>query len=161
MARRLVSDDQKMFRVVVIARQRRDNPKWERGNLASPRFLWDGPEYTTAYGPFPTLGGARGQLTFRTVDVNGTPLDGVVSGRIEQGHTTWAPVDERGPAATPSDRLARIAEAHAKYVAFGGLTSGECRECGESWPCPTYAWATTDRDPLATWDPADDEPTEG
>ncbi|MFE5912063.1 hypothetical protein ACFQ6B_23680 [Streptomyces wedmorensis] len=99
MARRFVSDDKQMFRVVVIARQRRDNPKWERGNIASPRFLWDGPEYTTTYGPYNSLGGARGQLTFRTVDVYGTPIDGVVSGHIEEGHTTWTPVDQQPPPA--------------------------------------------------------------
>ncbi|MEU8805036.1 hypothetical protein [Streptomyces anthocyanicus] len=94
MARRLVSDDQKMFRVVIVARQRRDNPNWERGNLASPRFLWDGPEYTTAYGPYNTPGAARGQLTFHTVDVYGKPREGVVSGHIEQAHTVWAPADQ-------------------------------------------------------------------
>ncbi|WP_432091054.1 hypothetical protein [Streptomyces sp. NRRL F-5630] len=57
----------------------------------------------------------------------------------------------------PADRLARIAEAHSKDAASGGMTSGDCAECGHPWPCPTYTWATTDRDPLATWDPADDE----
>lgn len=94
MARRLVSDDQQMFRVIVVRRQRRDNPQWERGNLASPRFLWDGPEYTSAYGPFPKLGTARGQLTFHTVDAYGNPQHGVVSGHIEQAHTVWTPVGE-------------------------------------------------------------------
>lgn len=59
--------------------------------------------------------------------------------------------------AGPPARLARIAEAHSKDVGPGGLTSGDCTECGHAWPCPTYTWATTDRDPLATWDPADDE----
>ena len=54
--------------------------------------------------------------------------------------------------------MARIAEAHRKYVGDSGLTSGDCIECGEPWPCPTNVWATTDRDPMATWDPADDEP---
>lgn len=57
----------------------------------------------------------------------------------------------------PADRLARIAAAHSKYVAGHGMTNGDCNECGDRWPCPTYTWATTDRDPLATWDPADDE----
>lgn len=56
-----------------------------------------------------------------------------------------------------ADRLARIAEAHSKNQTTGGMTSGLCNECEQLWPCPTYAWATTDRDPLATWDPADDE----
>jgi hypothetical protein len=93
MARRLVDDDHQMFRVLIVARQRRDNPNWERGNLDSPRFLWDGPEYATAYGPYNTLGAARGQLTFHTVDTDGNPRSGVVSGHIEQASTVWTPAD--------------------------------------------------------------------
>lgn len=54
-------------------------------------------------------------------------------------------------------RLGRIADAHRKHVGAGGLTDGLCTECDHPHPCPTYVWATTDRDPLATWDPADDE----
>lgn len=60
----------------------------------------------------------------------------------------------------PGQRLARIAEAHSKTRGPGGTTDGLCAECGQPWGvdgCPTYVWATTDRDPLATWDPADDE----
>jgi len=56
-------------------------------------------------------------------------------------------------------RLGRIADAHHKHVDAYGGTWGECAECGEQWPCPTHAWATTDRDPLSTWDPADDATT--
>lgn len=55
-------------------------------------------------------------------------------------------------------RLERIAQAHRKHVDHHGGTWGECAECGEQWPCPTYVWATTDRSPLAAWDPADDDP---
>jgi hypothetical protein len=50
------------------------------------------------------------------------------------------------------DRLARIAEAHSKHIGPGGLTSGDCVECQQSWPCPTHTWATTDRDVFAVWD---------
>lgn len=60
----------------------------------------------------------------------------------------------------PSGRLGRIAHAHRKEVLAGGLTSGVCIECGLIWPCPTWAWATTERDVNATWDPDDDEPGE-
>ncbi|WP_157882412.1 hypothetical protein [Streptomyces silvensis] len=81
-----------MFRVLVVQRQRRDNPDWERGNVGSPRFLWDGPEYTTAYGPYNSIGAARGQLTFHTVDAYGEPRNGVVGGRIQRAHTTWEDV---------------------------------------------------------------------
>lgn len=54
---------------------------------------------------------------------------------------------------------ARIAEAHHKHVDAHGGTWGQCAECGYAYPCPTYVWATTDRDGLACWDPADDSPT--
>jgi len=52
---------------------------------------------------------------------------------------------------------ARIAEAHSKHVDEHGGTMGACNECSWHWPCPTYVWATTDRNYLACWDPADDE----
>ncbi len=55
-----------------------------------------------------------------------------------------------------SAALARIAEAHSKAVDSAGGTWGDCVECGWAWPCPTHVWATTDRDPLAPWNPADD-----
>lgn len=55
------------------------------------------------------------------------------------------------------DRLDRIAQAHVPIRYPLGITDGLCAECGYPSPCPTYVWATTDRDPLATWDPTDDE----
>lgn len=64
------------------------------------------------------------------------------------------------PVSTPEARLARIAQAHKKDVDEHGGTHGLCVECYQSWGengCPTYVWATTDRDPINTWDPADDE----
>ncbi len=65
---------------------------------------------------------------------------------------------------TPEARLARIAQAHKKDVDEHGGTHGLCVECYQPWGdngCPTYVWATTDRDPINTWDPADDESLEG
>lgn len=134
MARRLVNDDQQMFRVIIVRRQRRDNPQWERGNLASPRFLWDGPEYTSAYGPFPKLGTARGQLTFHTVDAYGNPQHGVVSGHIEQAHTVWA---REGEQADP------FAAARAQGIreAADAIDSGDDCGCGGCAECVTHARA--------------------
>lgn len=60
----------------------------------------------------------------------------------------------------PSDesmRLARIAEGHPKNLTVGGMTSGDCDECEHAWPCPTYVWATTDREYSSVWNPSDDE----
>lgn len=59
---------------------------------------------------------------------------------------------------TPKARLARIAEAHSKHIGQGGMTSGLCNECYHTHPCPTYVWATEERDPnFNTWDPSDEE----
>lgn len=55
------------------------------------------------------------------------------------------------------DRLLRIAEAHSKSVDSAGGTWCDCAECGWNWPCPTNVWATTSRDVMAPWIPADDE----
>jgi hypothetical protein len=55
------------------------------------------------------------------------------------------------------ERLGRIADAHSKDAGPHRTTSGLCVECGLCWPCPTYVWATTSRDTLSPWDPADDE----
>lgn len=57
-------------------------------------------------------------------------------------------------------RLDRIADAHYKWVGPGGLTSGYCAECDLAHPCPTHVWASTDRDPLSTWDPEYDNENE-
>jgi hypothetical protein len=93
-------------------------------------------------------------------ELNQGALAGMPSEISEQGaglvlaaldrYDTWA-------AGKAEARLSRIAEAHSKSVGEGGLTDALCGECGLPDPCPTFAWATTDRDPLATWDPADDE----
>ena len=50
----------------------------------------------------------------------------------------------------------RIREAHSKHIDAHGRTSGECNECGLSWPCPTYTWVSTNKDPVMdTWAPSD------
>lgn len=50
-------------------------------------------------------------------------------------------------------RLVRIAEVHYKSVDSHGGTYGLCNECNWNWPCPTFVWATTERDFMATWNP--------
>lgn len=89
------------------------------------------------------LAGFQSEVTGQAADLVLAALD---------RYDTWAATGTVGPKA----RLARIAQAHSKNQAGGGLTSGDCTECGHPHPCPTWTWATTDRDPLATWDPADD-----
>ncbi|MCX5253579.1 hypothetical protein OOK27_05250 [Streptomyces canus] len=88
------------------------------------------------------LAGMQSEITEQAADLVLAALD---------RYDTWA-------AGQTNARLSRIAEAHSKHVGSGGLTDGDCNECGHRWPCPTYVWATTDRNPLATWDPADEDP---
>lgn len=93
----------------------------------------------------------QGALAGMQSEISGQAAD-LVLAALDR-YDTWT----AGKAAA---RLARIAEAHSKHVGSRGLTSGLCTECGQPWGdngCPTYVWATVDRDPLATWDPADDE----
>ncbi|WP_251072194.1 hypothetical protein [Streptomyces sp. ISL-43] len=84
--------------------------------------------------------------------------DRIADAKAVHGHggATEIVWDDNG---SDASRLARIAEGHSKNQ-VRGMTSGLCDECEQSWPCPTYAWATTNRDVLATWDPDDDEVTE-
>jgi len=93
MARRMVGDDQEVYRIIIVRRQQRDNPDWERGNPASPRFLWDGKEFETSYGPYNSLGAARGRLTRETTYPDGRTRNGVAGGRIEKADTTWTEVE--------------------------------------------------------------------
>ncbi len=70
------------------------------------------------------------------------------------------------PLSTAEDRLSRIAQAHKKDVDSAGGTHGLCVECYRPWNekaggCPTRVWATTDHDPLGTWDPSEDDGEEG
>ena len=70
---------------------------------------------------------------------------------------TMVTLEEAEVVARLRGRLWRIANAHIKYVDRHGGTDGTCVECVLTWPCPTYAWATNDRDPLLdAWVPADD-----
>ncbi|MEV6014702.1 hypothetical protein [Streptomyces sp. NPDC051997] len=101
----------------------------------------------------------RRQIVLR--ELNQGALAGMPSEISEQGadlvlnaldsYDTWS-------AGKATARLARIAEAHVPETFPGGLVSGLCVECEQRYPCPTRVWATTERDPLATWDPADDDP---
>ncbi|MEO3974406.1 hypothetical protein [Streptomyces sp. CAU 1734] len=91
MARRYVGDDEELFRVIVVRRQMRENPDWDRGR-GGERTLYDGPEYTSVYGPYNSLSAARGQLTGHTRGYGGVLLQGVVSGRIQTGSIEWSDV---------------------------------------------------------------------
>jgi hypothetical protein len=99
----------------------------------------------------------RRQIVLR--ELNQGALAGFQSEVTEQAADLVIAALDRYDTWASGQRLARIAETHSKHVGGGGLTNGLCTECGHPHPCPTRIWASTDRDPLATWDPADDEAT--
>lgn len=90
---------------------------------------------------------------YRTTTPHPEGMESVTGIHCHDGNTRVVWVSDQH-----ADRLARIAAAHHKDVDPNGGTTGDCVECGQPWPCPTNTWATTDRNPLATWDPDDDDP---
>ncbi|MFD4699805.1 hypothetical protein [Streptomyces niveus] len=94
MARQMVSDDHELYRVIVVRLPQKENPNWQRGLIGpgNPRFVYEGKPFESTYGPYNSIGAARGQLTFRTLDAYGEPARGVVGGRIQKATTTWEDV---------------------------------------------------------------------
>ena len=95
--RRMVGTGQDVFRVVVVRRVQKKNPDYVQGEDA-PCWIWLDETYETEYGPYNSLGTAKGILTRETVDTwnDGTLKWGVVSGRVEKATTTWEKVDLSG-----------------------------------------------------------------
>ncbi|MFG2292018.1 hypothetical protein [Streptomyces sp. NPDC048603] len=92
MSRRMVGDDQDVFRVVVVERKRVRNPDWTPGT-GTKMYVLTEETYQASYGPYNTIGAARGQLTRETWDsYEGRLYDHVVSGRVQKATTTWEDV---------------------------------------------------------------------
>ncbi|MFJ6720526.1 hypothetical protein [Streptomyces sp. NPDC091259] len=92
MSRRMVGDDQDVFRVVIVKRRQVRNPNWEPGD-GSRMYSYTDETYETSYGPYNTIGAARGQLTRETWDsYNSEMYASVVSGRVQKATTTWEDV---------------------------------------------------------------------
>lgn len=95
MARRMVGDDQDVYRVVVLARDMIENPHWVRGVYDpenNPRRIPSGEPKEYTYGPYNTIGAARGQATHHR-EYCGKPYPDVVSVRIQKATVAWADVD--------------------------------------------------------------------
>ena len=91
--RRMVSDNQQVFRVIVVQFKRVKNPAYVQGGTERYYALTD-EKVETAYGPYNSIGAAKAVLTRETVDMHGdgAPRWGVVGGRIERAETTWTQV---------------------------------------------------------------------
>lgn len=95
--RRMVGDGIDVYRVVVVQKKRAKNPDYVQGEGGQYWVLTD-EEYSTEYGPYNSLGAAKGVLTRETVDTwnDGSLKWGVVGGRIEKADTVWRKVDLGG-----------------------------------------------------------------
>jgi hypothetical protein len=94
MARRMVGDDQDVFRVVVRRQVMVENPDWERGIYDpenNPRMIPSDTVLTRAYGPYNSIGAARGQATGHR-EYCGEARPGVVDVKIQKAQTTWEDV---------------------------------------------------------------------
>lgn len=95
MARRMVGDDQDVFRVKIVRRSWQLNKDYQPGVYDpenNPRSRWDGPEEDHFYGPYNTRSAAKGQLTSNACGYGGGFLEGVVNAVIQKAHTTWEDV---------------------------------------------------------------------
>ena len=95
--RRMVSNGQDVYRVVIVRRVQEKNPEYVQGT-GMPYWILLDETYETEYGPYNTIGAAKGILTRETVDTwnDGVLKWGVVGGRIEKANTTWEKVDLGG-----------------------------------------------------------------
>ncbi|GAA1064717.1 hypothetical protein [Streptomyces asiaticus] len=94
MARRMVGDDQDVFRVVLVSKAGKWD--WDEG-----RWVETGGTETEHYGPYNTIGAARGQRTSlgyvdywddEAKESVRVMKQGVVSCRIQKAYTTWSDV---------------------------------------------------------------------
>ena len=89
--RTAVSDGDDIYRVVIIRRQGRPNPDYDRLlplPQRGPYTIYDGEEYSSFYGPYNFLRAARGVLNSETK----SPPPGVASGKIQKATVTWEDV---------------------------------------------------------------------
>ncbi|WP_328967924.1 hypothetical protein [Streptomyces sp. NBC_00239] len=92
MSRRMVGDNQDVFRVLLVLRRQERNPAYEPGS-GERYYRYTDETFETSYGPYNTIGAARGQLTRETWDhYEGRLRDSVVSGRVQKATTTWEDV---------------------------------------------------------------------
>jgi hypothetical protein len=93
MARNMVGGaDAQIFRVVVVHHHMMRNPAFPGAAHSEPFSIPTGETYERIYGPYNTLGAARGQMTANTAAYGGGLLDYVASCHIEKAETTWKDV---------------------------------------------------------------------
>lgn len=96
MARQMVSDDDKVFRVVVTSRKRETNPNYEWRSEDPEKqkpHVFSLTETTTEfYGPYKSLGSAKTQLAFHCTNYKGELRPEVLGAGIQKARIVWEEV---------------------------------------------------------------------
>lgn len=81
------------YRAIVVRKKKTQNPQYVPG-LSAPYWLYLEETYETHYGPYARLGTAKAMITKESGAAThlGAYPD-FVSGRVEEGVTTWTEVD--------------------------------------------------------------------
>jgi hypothetical protein len=82
--------DADVFRVEVDYEEEELNP--DRSLPGAPWHIKTGRIAQRYYGPYRTIGAARGQLTANTRSWDGGLLRGIVGARVQKARTTWEDV---------------------------------------------------------------------
>jgi hypothetical protein len=92
--RRLVTDGDEVYRVVVVRRKKIVHPEYVQGGPAPYWKLLD-ETYNAEYGPYNRLPTAKGVLTREAIDTDGDGSFrwGVVAAWIEKASTVWQKVE--------------------------------------------------------------------
>ncbi len=90
--RRMVGEGQEIFRVVVERYHVERNPAWKPGSSLPLLTLLDS-THLQHFGPYNSLGTAKGVLTRETRDAYEGLRHGVAGGWIEKAEISWTKVD--------------------------------------------------------------------
>lgn len=96
--RKMVGDDQEVYRVVITTKKQSRNPDYEWRSTDPERqnpYVYSDTETTTEfYGPYNTVGAAKGQLTTQSKDYKGNLRPQILGAEIQKGHIVWERVDD-------------------------------------------------------------------
>lgn len=90
MTRSMKADDGEIYRVEVDYEETTLNP--DRNLPGQPWFMLTGNIAQRYYGPYRTVGAAKGQMKVNTQGYDGL-LKGIVGARVQKAHTVWEDVE--------------------------------------------------------------------
>jgi hypothetical protein len=87
----MAAGDAEIYRVEVDYEEQELNP--DRHLPGAPWFVLTGRIAQRYYGPYRTLGAAKGQMTSNTQGYGGGFLKGIVGARVQKARTVWESVE--------------------------------------------------------------------